>query len=94
MPVLFRYNGIEYRLWTNDHVPPHIHVRPAQARPEWEVIVYLGNEANGDMDEFGKSFGDTEIVRGPIKTSTINDLVAYLRPRRSNAWAKWKEIHS
>lgn len=40
LPVIFRYDGVEYRMWSNDHDPPHVHVRPAQARPEWEIIVF------------------------------------------------------
>lgn len=93
MPVIFRYDGIEYRMWSNDHMPPHIHVRPAQARPEWEIIVFLGNEEDGSMDAYGKEFGDTKIVSGKIRTSQINTLVAYLDQRRDAAWVKWQEIN-
>ncbi|MGC1306303.1 MAG: hypothetical protein WA885_03680 [Phormidesmis sp.] len=74
-------------------MPPHIHVRPAQARPEWEIIVFLGNEEDGSMDAYGKEFGDTKIVSGKIRTSQINTLVAYLDQRRDAAWVKWQEIN-
>jgi hypothetical protein len=80
-------------LWSNDHDPTHIHVRPAQANPEWEIIVYLGAEVDGGADNFGREFGDTQIVSGKVSLSTVNDLLEYLRPRRKEAWAKWKEIH-
>lgn len=93
MPVIFRFDGIEYRLWSEDHNPAHIHIRPAQAKPEWEIIVYLGNESSGSTDSYGKQFGDTAIVRGKVKLSKINELVNYLEPRRAEVWAKWKEIH-
>jgi Domain of unknown function (DUF4160) len=93
MPVISRYNGIEYRLWSEDHDPAHIHVRPAQAKPEWEIIVYLGNETDGSADNYGKQFGDTTIVRGKVKLSQINELLEHLEPRRAEAWGKWKEIH-
>jgi hypothetical protein len=68
-------------------------VRPAQPKPEWEVIVYLGNESDGSADNYGKQFGDTAIVRGKVKISQINKLLEYLEPRRSEAWEKWQEIH-
>lgn len=93
MPVIFRYDGVEFRLWSNDHDPAHIHVRPAQVNPDWEIIVYLGTEADGSMDNFGREFGDTQIVKGKVNTSTLNELLDYLRPRREKAWAQWKEIH-
>jgi hypothetical protein len=67
VPVIFRFNGVEYRLWTEDHDPAHIHVRPAQAKPEWEMIVYLGTEVDGSLDNYGKQFGDTTIVKGKVK---------------------------
>jgi hypothetical protein len=93
MPVIFRFNGIEYRLWSEDHHPAHIHVRPAQAQPEWEIIVYLGNEFDGSLDSYGKQFGDTVMIKGKVKLSQINELLKYLEPRRVEAWNKWKEIH-
>ncbi len=93
MPVIFRYDGVEYRMWSNDHDPPHVHIRPAQNRPDWEVIVFLGNERDGSMDTYGREFGDTKIISGKIKTSKISTLVSYLNQRRSEAWTKWKEIN-
>lgn len=93
MPAIFRYDGIEYRLWSNDHQPPHVHVRPAQKNPEWETIVFLGREDNGLADAYGKEFGDTKIIKGKVKVSRLNDLVAYLEGRRDRVWAKWHEIN-
>jgi hypothetical protein len=93
LPVIFKYDGIEYRIWSNDHMPPHIHVRPAQSRPEWELIVFLGNQEDGSVDAYGKEFGDTKVVSGKIKTSQINVLIAYLGQRCDEAWAKWHEIN-
>lgn len=93
MPVIFRYDGIEYRMWSNDHDPPHVHVRPAQARPEWEIIVFLGKEGDGSQDAYGQEFGDTKIVSGKIRASQINVLVGYLSLRLDKAWAKWREIN-
>ncbi len=80
-------------MWSNDHDPAHVHVRPAQKRPEWEIIVFLGKAEDGSSDNYGKEFGDTEIVSGKIKTSQINDLISYLNQRRDEAWDKWKEIN-
>lgn len=93
MPALFRYEGVEYRLWSKDHNPPRVHVRLAQARPDWEIIVFLGREEDGSMDAYGMEFGDAKIVSGKIKTSKLNDLVAYLSQRRDEAWVKWREIN-
>jgi len=93
MPVIFRYDGVEYRIWSNDHNPPHVHVRPSQKNPEWEVIVFLGKEKSGSADAHGKEFGDVKIVSGKIKTSKLNDLVNYLSGRRSEAWATWNNIN-
>ncbi|MGB7487845.1 MAG: DUF4160 domain-containing protein, partial [Phormidesmis sp.] len=88
-----RYKGVEYRLWSNDHDPPHVHVRPAQTHPDWEIIVFLGNEKDGSSDAHGREFGDTKIVTGRIRTSKLNDLVTHLSQRRNEAWTKWREIN-
>jgi Domain of unknown function (DUF4160) len=80
-------------MWSNDHMPPHVHVRPAQANPEWEIIVFLGNQVDGSMDAYGQEFGDTKIVSGKIRTSQINAFVAYLNQRRDETWTKWQEIN-
>ena len=93
MPVIFRYNGVEYRIWSNDHKPAHVHVRPAQANPEWEIIVFLGNEQEGTVDNYGRTFGDTKLVSGKIRLSQIRKLVAYLWQRRQDAWNTWKKIN-
>lgn len=93
MPVIFRYDGIEYRLWSNDHQPPHVHIRPSQRSPEWEVIVFLGQERSGLADAYGREFGDAKIIKGKIKASKLSDLVAYLERRRDEAWAKWREVN-
>lgn len=88
MPVIFRYDGVEYRIWSNDHNPPHVHIRPAQNRPDWEVIVFLGNERDGSADAYDREFGDVKIVSGKVKTSKINVLVEYLRQRSDEVWKK------
>ena len=93
MPVIFRYDGVEYRVWSNDHNPAHVHVRPAQKRPEWEIIVFLGRERDGGTDTYDREFGDTKIVKGKIKILQINDLILYLDQQRDKAWDKWKEIN-
>ena len=93
MPVIFRYDGVEYRLWSNDHQPPHVHIRPAQKNPEWEVIVFLGKEDDGLADAYGREFGDAKIVTGKIRASKLSALVDYLGERRDEAWTKWKEIN-
>ncbi len=41
MPTVLRQDGFDVLIWTDDHPPPHVHVRKA----EGVLIVNLGSEA-------------------------------------------------
>ncbi|MBA2736856.1 MAG: DUF4160 domain-containing protein [Pyrinomonadaceae bacterium] len=40
MPTVLRKNGFEFKVYTDDHEPMHVHAR-YQGR---EAVIYLGNE--------------------------------------------------
>ncbi|HVF49760.1 MAG TPA: DUF4160 domain-containing protein [Pyrinomonadaceae bacterium] len=40
MPTILRRNGFVFRVYTNDHRPPHVHV----IKGDGEVIIELGDE--------------------------------------------------
>lgn len=40
MPTIYRKDGFEILIYTNDHTPSHVHVFKA----EGEVVINLGNE--------------------------------------------------
>ncbi|MGI8882915.1 MAG: DUF4160 domain-containing protein [Pyrinomonadaceae bacterium] len=40
MPTVLRINGFEFKVYTDDHEPMHVHVR-YQGR---EAVIYLGSE--------------------------------------------------
>ena len=37
MPTILRQDGFEFRVWTNDHEPPHVHVFKAGGQVKIEI---------------------------------------------------------
>ena len=40
MPTIYRQNGFEVMIYTNDHRPAHVHIFKADG----EVLIYLGSD--------------------------------------------------
>ena len=38
MPTVLRAEGFEFRIWTNDHEPPHVHVFRGGTQAKVELI--------------------------------------------------------
>lgn len=38
MPTILRQDGFEFRIWTNDHEPPHVHVFKAGGQVKIEIV--------------------------------------------------------
>lgn len=93
MVTVFRIGGVIYLIYTRDHHPPHIHVKPSLVKPEWELRIYLGRRQDGGQDDYGRSFGDTEVLSGKIKASKIQEYVNVLAQNIEQAWAVWDSIY-
>lgn len=93
MVTIFRLGGVLYLIYTRDHQPPHVHVKPSPVKPEWELRIYLGNRADGSQDNYGKSFGDTDILSGKLKASKIQEYVELLAQNIEQAWKVWDSIY-
>ena len=93
MVTIFRLGGILYLIYTRDHSPPHVHVKPSPTRPEWELRIYLGKREDGSEDKYGKSLGETEIISGKIKASKIDAYVQILIQNLDQAWEVWEAIY-
>lgn len=91
--TVFRLGGVLYLIYTRDHQPPHIHVKPSPVHPEWELRIYLGRQTEGRQDDYGKSFGDTEILSGKIKASKLQEYVELLADHIEHAWDVWNSIY-
>lgn len=79
MPTIERAKGFSFRIYTNDHEPPHVHV----IKNDGEVIIELGDENNPPTirEIYGMRDRDVAIAY---------DLVEQFKTRLLNGW---KEIH-
>ena len=93
MVTVFRLGGVIYLIYTRDHHPPHVHVKPSPVKPEWELRIYLGRKPDGQRDKYGRSFGDTEVLSGKVKASKIQEYVDVLAQHIEQAWAVWDSIY-
>lgn len=93
MVTVFKLGGVLYLIYTRDHHPPHVHVKPSPTRAEWELRIYLGRRSDGGPDRYGKAFGETDILSGKIKASKINEYVNLLAQNLEQAWAVWDSIY-
>ena len=79
MATIAKTNGFSFRIYTNDHKPPHVHVIKADG----EVIIELGDENNSPTirEIYGMRDRDVAIAY---------TLVEQLKTKLLNAW---REIH-
>lgn len=79
MPTIYRQDGFEVIIYTNDHRPAHVHVFKA----EGEVIIYLGSEAAPPR------------VRTNIDMGRNDERRALIIVAENNAafWEEWRRIH-
>ncbi|MEA5464513.1 hypothetical protein [Leptothoe sp. PORK10 BA2] len=93
MATLFRFAGVFFVIYTQEHPPAHVHVKSHQKRPDWEIRIYLGRREDGGEDNYGRSFGDVSIRAGNPKMSKIDEYVDYLAEHINEAWALWESIN-
>ncbi len=79
MPTIFRGDGFDVMIYTNDHRPSHVHIFKAEA----EVIIYLGAEHKPPR------------VRENIGMSTKDERRALVMVGEHQAEfiAEWRRIH-
>ena len=79
MPTLLRTNGFAFRIYTNDHEPPHVHV----IKSNGEALIELGDEKNPPTIR--------EIYRMHDRDVAIAyDLVKQFKTKLLDGW---REIH-
>ncbi|HEX9918887.1 MAG TPA: DUF4160 domain-containing protein [Pyrinomonadaceae bacterium] len=79
MPTIAKTDGFSFRIYYNDHKPPHVHVIKADG----EVIIELGDENNSPIIREIYRMRDREVV-------IAYTLVEQLKTKLLNAW---REIH-
>jgi hypothetical protein len=93
MATLFRFAGLFFVIYTQEHPPAHVHVKSHQVRPDWEIRIYLGRREDGGEDLYGKRFGDFTLKSGNPKPAKIKECVDYLAGRIDEAWELWTNIN-
>lgn len=78
MPVVLMQDGFEVRVYTRDHLPPHVHVVKANE----EIIINLGSETE-----------PLAIREVWMNRSDARRAVAMVEERRLFLLRKWREIH-
>ncbi|HEX2093925.1 MAG TPA: DUF4160 domain-containing protein [Longimicrobiaceae bacterium] len=79
MPTIYRESGFAFRIYTDDHDPPHVHVRYAGERAK----VRIGDE------ETPASVEDAGIMRVPNLVRAVRIVDANWRLFLE----RWEEIH-
>jgi hypothetical protein len=59
MPTVYRQDGFEFRIYTNDHDPPHVHVFKAGG----QVKISMGDEETNPTVLLRKGMSDKDVVK-------------------------------
>ncbi len=79
MATILRRNGFDFRIYTNDHPPPHVHV----IKGDGEAIIKLGDENNPPSIREVYGMRNRDVARA-------YDLVNEFKTELLNGW---REIH-
>jgi hypothetical protein len=60
MSEIFRFKNLKFKIWSNDHTPPHVHIygHEAHAIVNWETLEVISSE--------GFSANDLKIIQQQI----------------------------
>jgi hypothetical protein len=75
----FEIPGLSIWFWSNDHEPPHFHVK---RRGEWEVKVSFLLDGNNMI----------EVVNGKPGSKTLKDIIKLTESHRVELLQQWQEI--
>jgi Domain of unknown function (DUF4160) len=81
MPVLFRYKGFHFFIYSNEHDPPHVHVQKAGKH----VKVQYYKQGNYNRQLLVK-------IRGKFSHAELSDIADFTREYRQDMIFKWKEF--
>ena len=62
MPTVLRYKAFEFRIYTNDHIPPHVHVHHGSGKSRIEIAGAVV------MDSAGMRAADLAAARLVVKS--------------------------
>jgi hypothetical protein len=79
MPTIYRQNGFEVMIYTNDHRPAHVHIFKADG----EVIIYLGSDITPPKVRTNIGMGHNDERRALIIVAENNEAF----------WEEWRRIH-
>ncbi len=79
MPTVLTQNGFQVLIYTQDHLPPHVHV----TRAEFEAIIYLDRPAGEASARANYGF----------RSSDLKDIVRLVSEHRAYLLQAWEEIH-
>ena len=78
----FQMDGLEVRFFSNDHMPPHLHVSRSG---EWHIKVYILETTNRDLSH------DIVFVRRSISGSVKRDLARLVALHRESLLREWED---
>jgi len=79
MPNVLRKNGFQVIIWTQDHLPIHVHI----FKNDGELIVNLGNN-EAEISVRG-NYG--------MRNSDVRQALRLITPNHSFLLEKWREFH-
>jgi Domain of unknown function (DUF4160) len=62
MPTVYRQDGFEFRIYTNDHDPPHVHVFKAGG----QVKIAIGDEETAPSVLLRKGMSNKDVVKAVL----------------------------
>lgn len=80
MPTVFRKDGFRIVIYTNDHLPAHVHVIKANA----EIRIQLGQEGEAPQ---------LLTIEGDISNKEVAKALALVKENKVDLLTKWREIH-
>ncbi|HEY0100313.1 MAG TPA: DUF4160 domain-containing protein [Pyrinomonadaceae bacterium] len=80
MPTVLRQNGFKVRIYTNDHLPSHVHVFKA----EGELIFALGSES--EAPRMVKELS-------PMNPSDARQARVIVKEQQQYLLREWRKIH-
>lgn len=84
MGTIHREGGLQFRIFTNDHEPPHVHVFQGKGRGASQVKIDISDlEAGPQLIE----------VIGSMSRSDVKKAFEIVRNRQKEMLVAWSQIH-
>lgn len=88
---LFPYNSWEIKIWSNDHRPPHVHIK----KDGWNVLFKIEDGELYDIEGEGKNISDLNYMKKNINEwfDSPNVLTNGKLTNREQAQALWSSLN-